>query len=288
MKIGIIGLGLIGGSMGRAILKKTDNEVLGLDIDEEVEKTALVISAMTEKLTDEKVKELDVLMLALYPTDVEPYLEKYCKLMKPNAIIMDLCGNKRKVCELFENYAKKFPSINFVGAHPMAGREFIGIKHSMATLFEHASMILVNINSNIETIAKIKALSLSLGFNKVVITTAENHDKIIAYTSQLAHIVSSSYVKSNTADEYFGFSAGSFRDMTRVARLSPTMWSELMLDNKDNLIREIDEIIDHLSEYKSAMVQSDKAKMETLLSEGNEKKLALEKLKCFSEDELNV
>lgn len=284
MKIGIIGLGLIGGSMGRAILKKTDNTVYGFDISEEVMNTATVISAMSEKLTEEKIGELDILMFALYPSDIESYLNKYCKLMKNDSIIMDLCGNKRKICDIMNSYANAFPNLNFIGAHPMAGREFIGIKHSMATLFEHASMILVNINAKLDKLAKIKELSTEIGFTKVVITTAENHDKIIAYTSQLAHIVSSSYVKSDTSNGYFGFSAGSFRDMTRVARLSPPMWSELMLDNKDNLIREIDELTAHLNEYKEALVKSDDEKMQQLLSDGNEKKLALEKLKCFSED----
>ncbi len=283
MKIGIIGLGLIGGSLGRTILKKTQHEVFGLDLNQDVVATAEMISAISGELTEGNVGEMDMLIIALYPRQVEEYLEKYCHLLKSSAIVLDICGNKRSVVEIMKSYSKKFPSLQFVGTHPMAGREFIGIKHSTTTLFDRASMILVNVNGDISTLAFLKEFSLSLGFSKVVITSAENHDKNISFTSQLAHLVSSSYVKSSTAQGFFGFSAGSFRDMTRVARLSPSMWSQLMIDNRDNLVSELEEFIAHLGEYKTALENSDEKEMFRLLDVGNQIKLSLDKQKEVKE-----
>jgi prephenate dehydrogenase len=135
------------------------------------------------------------------------------------------------------------------------------------------------LKADIKLISTVKSYFLNLGFGTVVITTAEKHDEIIAFTSQLAHLVSSSYIKSETALQFMGFSAGSFRDMTRVARLSPEMWAQLTVDNADFLVNEIDSIINSLTEYKSALKQGDIDKMRTLLADGNEKKLLSEKMR---------
>lgn len=279
MNIGIIGLGLIGGSLGRCILKKTNHKVFGLDIKKEVEDAAVAINAINDKITEENVSEIDILFLGVYPSSCEEYIKKYCDRLKDGAIIVDLCGNKRTVIKIMEKYSKKYPNINFLGGHPMAGREFIGIRHSSAKLFDRAYFICINVNADIQVLADFKKFILSLGFLDLVITTAKRHDEIIAYTSQLAHIVSSSYIKSETVNEYLGFSAGSFRDMTRVARLSPSMWTELMLENKDNLIKEIDTIICNLSEYRDTLKNSDSEKMKMLLKEGNDKKLEIEHMR---------
>jgi prephenate dehydrogenase len=173
----------------------------------------------------------------------------------------------------------KYPHLNFISALPMAGREFSGVKHSTASLFDKASMILVPVKADLKVLASFKKYCLDLGFLSVVITNATRHDEIIAFTSQLAHLVSSSYIKSKTAESFMGFSAGSFRDMTRVARLSPEMWSQLTIDNADFLVKELDSIIKSLTEYKDALEKLDIDKMKELLSDGNEKKLASEKLR---------
>ncbi len=279
MKIGIVGLGLIGGSMGRAILKKTAHSVYGYDNNKEVCEMAKAIYAMNYQLLNENINEIDVLFIALYPSAVADYLAEYCPKLKDGAIIVDLCGNKRKVCAIMESYGKKFPKLNFIGGHPMAGREFVGLKHSKATLFEKASMILVNINAKIEKALMIKELATELGFSRVVITTAEHHDKVIAYTSQLAHIVSSSYINNETSSEFLGFSAGSFRDMTRVARMSSEMWTELVQENKDNVISEIDNFISTMNQFKQSLIDSDFSKTRELFESGNKKKLEAEKKK---------
>jgi prephenate dehydrogenase len=167
----------------------------------------------------------------------------------------------------------------------MAGREFSGVSHSTATLFDRASMILVPVKADLRRIAELKAFSLMIGFGSVVITTAEKHDEIIAYTSQLAHLVSSSYIKSDTASQFMGFSAGSFKDMTRVARLSPEMWAQLTLDNADFLVDEIDSIIKSLNEYKTALKEQNKDALKALLADGNEKKLISEKMRRTKNNE---
>lgn len=279
MNIGIIGLGLIGGSLGRAIIKNSEHKVYAYDISHRAMLDGKLLSAYHNELNKENIKEMDMVIFSLYPDILENALKEYCPLLKDGALVMDLCGNKRRVVGQMIELAKTYKNLDFISAHPMAGREFSGISHSSASLFDKASMILVPVKADIKKIKEIKEFSLSIGFGSVVISSAEKHDKIIAYTSQLAHLVSSSYIKSPSALEFLGFSAGSFRDMTRVARLSPQMWAELTIDNADFLVEEIDEIIKNLTEYKKALKKSDKEKMKELLSDGNEKKLISEKMR---------
>ena len=285
MKVGIIGLGLIGGSLGRAIVKKTDCTVYAFDIDKHALIEGKLLNAFHYELEKEKVKELDMLFFSLYPEALEKSLNEFCPLLKDGAIVLDCCGNKRRVVNQMQELAKKFPHLDFISTHPMAGREFSGISHSTINLFDKASMILVPVKADLKRIKEVKEFVLSLGFGNVVISTAENHDKIIAFTSQLAHLVSSSYIKSPTASEFMGFSAGSFRDMTRVARLSPEMWAQLTVDNADFLTGEIDNLIESLTEYKNALKNKDKQKMKELLSDGNDKKLLSEKMRRSKNNE---
>jgi len=279
MKIGIIGLGLIGGSFGRAIVSKTEDTVYALDINEKAMITGKLLSAYHNPLTENDIKELDVLVFSLYPEPLEKALNEYVPKLKKGCLVVDLCGNKRRVVNQMKELSAKYTDLEFISAHPMAGREFSGVNHSTSTLFDRASMILVPVRAEIGRIAWLKEYSLKLGFGEVVITTADKHDEIIAFTSQLAHLVSSAYIKSDRATEYMGFSAGSFRDMTRVAKLSPEMWSQLTVDNSDYLVEELDSFIEHLSEYKTALKNKDIEQMKKLLSDGNERKIMSEKMK---------
>lgn len=279
MKIGIVGLGLIGGSLGRTIVKRTNDEVYAFDVSKKAMLDGKLLSAYKLELTDENIGDMDAVFFSLYPEVLEKALNEYCPKLKKGCLVMDGCGNKRRVVEQMKKLSETYPDLEFISTHPMAGREFSGVSHSTATLFDRASMILVPVKAELRTISKVKEYSLALGFGNVVITTAEKHDEIIAFTSQLAHLVSSSYIKSETAGQFMGFSAGSFRDMTRVARLSPEMWSQLTVDNADFLVKEIDSIIKSLSEYKDALVERDIIKMKELLADGNEKKLLSEKMR---------
>ena len=277
MKIAIVGLGLIGGSLGRAICSKTSDRVYAFDIDEKSMSTGRLLSAYHERLTDKNVGEMDVIIFSLYPDVLERELDSYCKKLKNGCLVIDLCGNKRRVVNQMQGLAEKHPHLEFISAHPMAGREFSGVSHSTTTLFDRASMILVPVKADIRTIKWLKEYSLALGFGKVVMSTAQEHDRIIAFTSQLAHLVSSAYVKSDQAQKSGGFSAGSFRDMTRVAKLSPEMWAELTLDNADHLTAELDKFIKHLTEYRDALSSGDKEQLVKLLEDGNRIKIDVEK-----------
>ena len=279
MKVGIVGLGLIGGSLGRAIVSKTKDTVYAFDIDRKAMLSGKLLNAYHYELSDSNIADLDVVFFTLYPNALSNCLEEYCRKLKNGCLVCDCCGNKRRVVDQMKELSKKYPSLEFISTHPMAGREFSGVAHSTTTLFDKASMILVPVKAKLSTIAMLKNYSLLLGFGRVVMSTPNEHDEIIAFTSQLAHLVSSSYIKSERASKFFGFSAGSFKDMTRVARLSPEMWAQLTLDNSDFLVEELDSFIKHLNEYKTALENKDYNSMKNLLADGNEKKLLSEKMR---------
>ena len=270
MLIGVVGLGLIGGSLAKAIKYCTDNTVLGCDIDLNVLLKAKLLGAIDGELTDEKIPECDMIITGLYPQTTKDFINKNAARFKKGAIIVDTCGVKEFVCEDMWNTAKENGFV-FIGAHPMAGLHYSGFEYSQVTLFENASMILVpSKDVNINDLEKVKKLFLSIGFTNIQMSTPEQHDEIIAFTSQLAHIVSNAYVKSPTAKKHNGFSAGSYKDLTRVAKLNETMWTELFLENKDNLVTEIDSIIDCLKQYSDALKAEDETKLKALLKDGRE------------------
>ena len=275
MKIGIVGLGLIGGSFGRTAVK-AGHEVFGEDRQEAVLIKAEMLCAITGRLSEASSKNLDLLISAVNPSDFESSVEKYLPHLKSGAVVMDFCGTKRGVVSAMKRLSDKYGDLVFIGGHPMAGREFSGIEHSSATLFHKASMILVPVKADIFALDEIKKLFLSLGFGEAVITTAENHDKMIAFTSQECHVVSNAFVKSPRAKEHFGYSAGSYKDMTRVARLSPAMWTELMHENADYLAEEMYILVENLQKYSAAIKRGDKKELFDLLAEGNEIKLAID------------
>jgi prephenate dehydrogenase len=181
---------------------------------------------------------------------------------------MDCCGTKSAVCRELFPLAEK-TGFTFIGAHPMAGLEYSGFDNAQRKLFNNASIILVPPqNTSLELLQKIKQFWRNLGFSDFEITTPERHDRIIAYTSQLAHVVSSAYIKSPTAVEHTGFSAGSYKDMTRVARLNENMWTELFLENSENLGKELDIVINNLTQYRTAIKNKDATVLKELLKQG--------------------
>ncbi|MBO7215113.1 MAG: prephenate dehydrogenase [Clostridia bacterium] len=279
MKIGIIGLGLMGGSFGKTLKRLGGYEVYGYDILETTMLKAEMLGAINGELNVETAKDIDMLIVSLYPSSFLSAVEKFLPVLKQGAIVMDFCGVKRQTTAEMKALLEKYPHLVFIGGHPMAGREFSGIDRSVSTLFEKASMILTNVNADIFVLDKVKNFYLSLGFGEVVITSPEYHDRAVAFTSQLCHIVSNAFIKNEIASEHFGYSAGSYKDLTRVARLNPEMWAELMIMNKDNLSLELDELIDNLKKYGDALKQSDKAELKSLLSEGNERKLMIDSRK---------
>ncbi len=268
MNIGVVGLGLIGGSFCKAIKKYTDYRVWGYDINENTLSVSLNDKTIDEVLMQDNIKKLDMLFIALYPGDTVSYIENNYRFFPNKLLVCDLCGVKDFVCKYgFE----KSHSLNFdfIGCHPMAGKEFSGYEFSDGDLFVGASMILTpSPFVEFSVVEKLKQFIFKLRFGGIVISTPQEHDKIIACTSQLAHVVSSAYVKSKTASSFKGFSAGSFADMTRVAKLNENMWTELFFENKENLINEIDELIDNLLSYRNSFENNEYDKCKQLLCDG--------------------
>ncbi len=275
MKVGIIGLGLMGGSFGRTLVR-LGHEVYGKDISEETLFKAEMIKAISDRLDIINAKELDVLVVAVNPSVFKSALSEFLPSLKDGCCVIDFCGTKERTTSEMQELSKLYPNLDFIGGHPMAGREFSGIDHATATLFNKASMIFVPVKADIFALDKWKKFFLSVGFAEVVVTTAENHDRMIAFTSQLCHVVSNAFIKSPTAKEHFGYSAGSYKDMTRVARLSPEMWAELMIDDREYLSFELDTFIDSLQKYSSALKSGDKQALKELLKEGNDRKLSID------------
>lgn len=276
MIFGIVGLGLIGGSLARSIKCHSEHTVLGCDIDETARLQAKMFGAIDGELTDDNLPACDVVLVALYPQAAVDWIINHKALLKPGALIVDCCGVKRFVCE------KLFPAFQgekavFMGGHPMAGRERSGFSFAQDDLFENASMILAPApGTDVEAIRRAKEIFLSIGFGRVRFTTPLEHDEMIAFTSQLAHVVSSAYVDSPLSFKHKGFSAGSFRDMTRVARLNETMWTELFLENDDLLLTQAQRLIDNLTAFRDALRDRDAEKLKALLKAGREIKEALE------------
>lgn len=276
MKTAVIGLGLIGGSIAKAYKSASLNEVYGYDKDPSTLSYAKLSETIDDVLTDELLTQCELVFIALYPGDTVDFLQKKASYFRKGAVVIDTCGVKRGICEVGFDLAKRF-GFTFVGGHPMAGTQFSGIKHSRADLFNGASMIIVPPDfGDIALLDKIKHLLFPLQLGKITISTAEHHDDVIAYTSQLAHIVSSAYIKNKNAENHVGFSAGSYKDMTRVATLNEKMWTELFLLNKDNLAGEIDELISSLSKYSKALKSGDEKALYALLSEGTARKCQLD------------
>lgn len=277
MIVAIYGLGLIGGSIGRATLAKTEHKVYGADIDKSAVLKAKMLNAITDELTDETLKKADLVVLAVNPRTAIKLMDEICPKLKKGATVIDCCGNKRNVVAAMNKLNETYKDIGFIATHPMAGREFSGVEHSTAKLFEKSFVIVTPVHSGINDFQKVKSFYTALGCDGVTMATADQHDEMISYTSQLAHVLSSSYVKNPLSAKHAGFSAGSFRDLTRVARLSPDMWSELFIDNGDKLCPQIDFLIDRLKEYKSAIESKDGERLKALLQDGVEKKAVAEK-----------
>ena len=272
MNVGIVGLGLIGGSMAKSIKIRTAHTVWGVDLDAETMTLARLSGAIDGALTHENLPNCDLVLVAIRPAAAIRWVSENADLISKKAIVVDLCGVKRSVCEQLAPVAKQY-GFAYIGGHPMAGRERGGFVSSSEELFSGASMILTpDQNTDMRMLETLKAFFTDIGFAGLTFSTPEEHDRIIAYTSQLAHLVSSAYVKSPEAQRRRGFSAGSFRDMTRVAHLDEAMWTELFLNDADFLTEQLTVLIDHLNEYREALLAHDAEKLQALLKDGREKK----------------
>lgn len=271
MTVGIIGLGLIGGSLAKAYSQE-GHRVLALDTDRSTMQFAMVSGAVDEELTKENAAECDIVLIAIRPEAACRALEEFATHFGSKPVVIDCCGTKRVVCAVGFPLAEKW-GFTYLGGHPMAGTHNSGFKYASATLFKGAPMVIVPpVYDDIALLGRVKELLKPAQFGRISVTTAEDHDEIIAFTSQMAHVISNAFIKSPTARKRKGFSAGSYRDLTRVAWLNPPMWAELFLENKDNLLRELDQLIGALDEYRAAMAEGDLERLTQLLDDGRRAK----------------
>lgn len=271
MKVGILGLGLIGGSMARAYAV-AGHTVYAADLDESTLSFAMLSGAVHGRLDEKTIPACELLLLAIYPGGSAKWLEDNGRLVDSGALVLDLCGIKQEVCKRCFPVARKY-GLTFVGGHPMAGSHFSGFKYSRADLYKGAPMVLVPPRfDDIDLLQRVKDAMAPCGFGMFSVTTAEEHDRMIAFTSQMPHVLSNAFIKSPTARQHKGFSAGSYKDLTRVAWLNAPMWSELFLENRENLLFELNTYLDSLTAYRDALEARDGERLTALLEAGKKAK----------------
>ncbi len=275
--VGVVGLGIIGGSFVRAY-HRAGYRVYGSDTDKITLDYVLMTGAMQGTLEEHGYSGLEAVFLAIPPDQAVMWLEKHAHEIEPGTLVIDCCGIKRHICEVGFRLMEE-TDMTFVGGHPMAGLQVWGFKNSSADMFDGADFVLVpKDRSNIWILERVKALLRIAGFKLFTVMSPEEHDRVIAFTSQLSHIVSSAFVKSEKAlGKEAAVTGGSFRDMTRVAYLNESMWTSLFLENRDNLLKELKRLMADLQNYADALEAGDGDTLRKLLAEGRAQKVASEK-----------
>ena len=268
MNILICGLGLIGASLAKTLKKNTNHTVLGWNRTESVTEKALrdgVIDKMGD--IDSLMAEADITFVNFYPEAIVPFILEHKNSFKKDSVVTDSCGIKTKICRAMEKEKLDF---YFIGAHPMAGREVGGYDNSLDNLYDNASFIVTPVDGTPRNkVDALVGLAESMGFARTVVTTPEHHDEMIAFTSQIAHVLACSYVLSPLAPSHAGYSAGSYRDVSRVARINADMWADLFIDNKEALVREIDDLVSNLMQFKYNIVNEDSPALKDLMNRAN-------------------
>lgn len=271
MTVGIVGLGLIGGSFAKAY-REAGETVLACNRTEDTLKFAMLSGAVDDELTEENIGSCDLVIIAVFPEAAEAFLRRMAPHIGKKPVVIDACGTKRKICSMCFPIAEEY-GFTYIGGHPMAGTHKSGFKYARANLFHNAPMVIVPPSfDDIELLDRVKTLLAPVGFGSISVTTAEKHDELIAFTSQMPHIISNAYIKSPTAAAHKGFSAGSYKDLTRVAWLNPKLWAELFLENRDCILNELDWFIAALEQYRDAVKNDDFETLEKLLDDGRRRK----------------
>ena len=271
MIVGILGLGLIGGSMARAYAKN-GHTVYAAEKNSTILEFAQLAGVVHGLLNEDTITYCDLILPAIYAGGSCQWLEANASYIRRDALVIDCCGIKKQICECGFRLADQY-GFTFIGGHPMAGSHFSGFKYSRSNMFQGAPMVLVPRKfDDPMLLERAKEALKPCNFGSFSVTTAQEHDKMIAFTSQMPHIVSNAYIKSPTARLHKGFSAGSYKDLTRVAWLNPQMWAELFLSNKENILSELDFYIDALTKYKNAIEANDEDALIRILDEGRKRK----------------
>lgn len=262
MKIVIVGLGLIGGSIAKALKQNTSHQVLGMDTDQDSLLDACSCGAIDGKASLEDLKNADMVYLCVYPGGALDFAREHGPKLKEGCVLTDTCGVKTAVCAGMEELAGGYI---FVGGHPMAGKERSGFSASDPSIFVEASYIIVPGKAPQWAVDLVEQQALSMGFGRIVRTDQKRHDQLIAFTSQVPHALACAYVTSPRCKDHQGFSAGSYRDVSRVANINHVLWSRLFLDNREALTAELDELIGNLKAIRDAVDKGEEAELRELL-----------------------
>lgn len=274
MKVAVAGLGIIGGSYCKAIKKYTDHYVVGINRSQLPLKKAFDCGAIDKIGSVDDLCDTDLVILGMYPAAAVEFVRANKDKFKKGAIVTDTSGIKTEICGTLTELARQ-NGFTFVGVHPMAGKEKNGFDVSDADLYKGASCIIVPCDADEDAVKAVSDFNLSLGFGGIKITTPEEHDRMIAFTSQLPHVLACAYVLSPNCMNHKGFSAGSYRDVSRVANINAELWSELFMENQEPLSKELDVLISNIRALDSAIKAGDKKKLMALLEQGHQIKEAL-------------
>lgn len=274
MNIAVAGLGIIGGSFCKAMKLHTSHHVIGVNRTPEVAQQALDEGAIDEIGTPESLSSADLIILCMYPNACVDFVRRYGAHIKKGAIVTDSSGIKRAICPQLQALSGEF-GFTFVGSHPMAGKETNGFSSADAHLYDGASFIITPCGAPDEAVRTLSDFALSIGFGSVTLTTPEEHDRMIAFTSQLPHVLACSYVLSPCCPKHKGFSAGSYRDVSRVANINAKLWSELFLENREPLVEELDTLIENITKIIDAIKSEDREALAALLEQGHRVKQML-------------
>lgn len=265
-KILIVGLGLIGGSYAQALTDKgyyvgavaRRKETIDYALDK-----GLIASGVTE-VTKEYISQFDVIVFALYPKVFIEWIDKYQSYIKDGALLTDVTGVKRSVVYDVQSMLKD--SIEFIGAHPMAGKEVYGVENSDKAIFKNANYIVTPTDKNSpEATNACMELGRELGFKTVTTLNPEQHDEMIGFLSQLTHCIAVSLMCCKESEHLVDYTGDSFRDLTRIAKINDAMWSELFMLNKDELVKQMDLFIDKFKDLKSAIENEELEKMREMM-----------------------
>ena len=274
MNIAVVGMGIIGGSFCKAFKKYTHHYIIGINRTQSTLQEAFDCGAIDEKGTEESLSKADVVIMALYPQATVDYIEKYGSYLKKGCIVTDSSGIKTEICPQMVALSKKY-GFTFVGSHPMAGKETNGFSSADADLYKGASYIIVPCEADKGAVKTLSDLAMEINFGQIKLSTPEEHDRMIAFTSQLPHVLACSYVLSPCCKNHKGFSAGSYHDVSRVANINSKLWSELFMENREPLLKELNILIDNITKITDAINESDINRLQNLLEQSHQTKEAL-------------
>lgn len=275
MNIGIVGLGLMGASFAKRLSPQKDKTIYGIDQNEQTIQTALELNIIKEGSTDpgKLIKKCNLIILALYPTMIKPWIVENQQYLESGTILMDISGVKTNIVEPVQAILRE--DLELISIHPMCGRESRGINFAQADIFDNANYIIVPTDKNTPTaIEAAKQLGKDLRVKNISILSCEEHDRMIGFLSQLTHVIAVSLMNTHDNSHLVEYTGDSFRDLTRIATINEDLWSELFLLNKDILLDEIDQFLDATKHFRDSLEKEDIDEMKRLFIQStNRRKL---------------